>query len=167
MKFASGPKTPAFKVIRLLFFLVLFITVALVIWAAMQTIYSFKRVGEWASDTPQSQTYEQVHIVNDLRVVAVVAAITLAFGFTNIVFGFLGAITLWIGPLIIFALLDAIILILIAVVIAFEDKPDLSIGWLCLNIVRLLLAILVIREVKIHNDEIVRRRVMEKEVSEH
>ena len=167
MKIATGPKTASFKILRLLFFFVLCVTVVLVIWALIQTMASFKKAAEWDWDTYQSQTYETRGIVKDLRVVAVVAAIALSFGAINIIFGFLGAITLWMGPLVIFAILDALTLILAAVVIAFEDRPALSIGWLCLNAVRLLIAILVIREVKLHNDEIVRRRVMEKEVSEH
>lgn len=167
MKIASGPKTRAFKVLRALFFLVLCVTVVILIWALIQTINSFKKAGEWDWDTYESQTYEQRIIVRDLRVVAIIAAIVMVFAFTNLIFGFLGVFTLWMGALLLFAILDSVTLILCAVVIGFEDRPDLTIGWLCLNVGRLLLAILVIREVKLHNDEIIRRRVMEKEVSEH
>lgn len=167
MKIASGPKTSAFKILRLLFFLVLCITVVLLIWALIQTANVFKNVSEWDWDSYGSKTYEQEIIVRDLRVVAVVAACIMVFGIGNLIFGFLGVFTLWIGALLLFAILDAVTLILCAVAIGFESRPDLSIGWLALNVARLLLAILMIREVKIHNDEIIRRRVMEKEVTEH
>lgn len=167
MKIAPGPKTVSFKILRYLFFFVLCVTVVVGIGSIILTIRQFKKAGEWDWDTLQSQTYETREDVKDLRIVAVIAAIVLTFGFTNIVFGFLGAITLWLGPLLIFGILDSLTLILSGVVIAHEETPNISIGWLSLNVARLLIAILLIREVKLHNDEVVRRRVMEKEVSEH
>lgn len=126
-----------------------------------------KRASEWNDDTPQSQTYEQSLIVRDLRVVAIIAACGLAFGFINVVFGFLGVITLSMGALTMFALLDSLTLILCAIVIAYDEVPDLSSGWLVMNLVRLILAILLIRKVKAYTDEIIQRRVAEKEVTEH
>lgn len=167
MKIASGPKTAPFKALRLVFFLLLCVTVALIIWFLIQTISSFKHAAEWNWDTEQSQTYEQRGIVRDLRLVSVIAAIAVAFGFTNIIFGFVGVVTLSLFPLVIFAILDSLTLILSGIVIAYEDDPNLSIGWLVLNVVRLLIVVMIIREVKIHSDEIIKRRVMEKEVTEH
>ena len=167
MKIASGPKSYSFRILRFLFFFILCATIVMLIGSLLGIISKIKRASEWDEDTYGSQTYEQSLTVRDMRLVAIIAACGLAIGFINVVFGFLGVITLSMGALVMFALLDSLTLILCAVVIAYDEVPDLSSGWLVMNTIRLILAILLIRKVKAYTDEIIQRRVAEKEVTEH
>lgn len=172
---ARGPSSTAFKILRLIFLVLLVISIAVFILGIVLVLSKFRQLNQWKDDTKwtdgsreeqQSQTKEQTAIVYALRLSSALSASIVLVGLLNLIFGFYGIITLRMGSLLLFGLFSTICLILSIAQLYYDDEPNVSIAWLVLEIFEIIVLVMIIRELRTDEGKEIRRRVEERQSPE-
>ena len=161
-----GPSSFVFTILRIFFLVLLVASVALFILGIILVFDKFRKINQWKDDNESSTTEEQKQIIRDLKISTSLSCAIVLIGLINLAFGIFGIISLRVGSFLLSTFLATICVILSIPQLYFNADPDISIGWLIVHVFEIMTLIMMIRELRSHESNQIRKRVEEAQSSD-